>query len=142
MKRVLLSILVIGILPVSACGTPSSAPSTENASTTQEEPRIVEEWAGVGPKTTEPFTIESERWAIDWTHVPTTLKGKAIGTFQIMVYNTEKPGIPIAIAAESAEEESDTFYLDKTGTFYLMINAASTRWVVRVLEPLNEDSVD
>ena len=133
MKQILLSILVVGILLLGACGTPISAPLTESASTTQEQPQVVAEWAGIGPKTTEPFTIESAPWAIDWTHVPTTLKGKSIGTFQIMVYDTEEPGIPVAIATESVEKDSDISYIDEAGTFYLMINAANTRWTVRVL---------
>ncbi len=102
---------------------------------------LVAEWTGIGPRTTDPFTIESESWVIDWRHVPSELNDQPIGTFQIMVYNVEEPDMPVIIAANSQEKEADVFTIEGKGTFYLMINAANTRWAVRVLVT-PEDSVD
>ena len=128
MKRVLLSILVAGALLLSACGAPAEAPPTP-----QSQSQVVGEWAGIGPKTTAPFTIESESWVIDWAHVPSVINDQPIGTLQIIVHDAEDPDAPITIAANSMEEESSTSYIDGAGTFYLMINAANTRWSVKVL---------
>ena len=139
MKQILLSISVTGILLLSACGSPTAAPEVEAPATS--EAQLIAEWAGIGPKTTEPFTIDDESWVIDWVHVPSVINNQSIGTFQIMVYNTENPDIPVAIAANSKEKESDTYYMQKTGTFYLLINAANTRWSVKVLVTF-KDSVD
>jgi hypothetical protein len=58
-----------------------------------------------------------------------------------MVYNVEEPDIPAVIAANSQEKEADAFTIEGEGTFYLMINAANTRWAVRVLIT-PEDSAD
>ena len=102
---------------------------------------LVAEWTGIGTKTTDPFTIESESWVIDWGHVPSEIKDQSIGTFQIMVYNVEEPDIPVVIAVNSQERDADIFTIEGKGTFYLMINAANTRWAVRVLVT-PEDSVD
>lgn len=57
------------------------------------EAELVAEWTGIGTKITDPFTIESEFWVIDWAHVPSEIKDQPIGTFQIMVYNVEEPGM-------------------------------------------------
>ena len=105
------------------------------------EAELVAEWTGIGTRTTDPFTIESESWVIDWAHVPSEIKDQSIGTFQIMVYNVEEPDIPVVIAVNSQERDADIFTIEGKGTFYLMINAANTRWAVRVLVT-PEDSVD
>jgi len=82
---------------------------------------------------TEPFTIESGPWIVEWKHVPARLKGNSIGSLQIVVWDVEKPNAPAEIAANSVEEESGTTRINETGTFYLMINATNTRWAVRVM---------
>ncbi len=133
-KRILLSILAIGILPLSACGTPATTPEDEELSASQEQPRVISHWIGAGTKTTENFTVDSAPWAIEWINVPTVIRDRSLGSLQIMVYDTEKPGIPVAIAADSRLKESGTYYMHETGTFFIMINAANTRWMVKVIE--------
>ncbi|MFC1940770.1 hypothetical protein ACFLXO_08865, partial [Chloroflexota bacterium] len=83
--------------------------------------------------TTEPFTVESTPWTIDWTNVPTIINDQSLGLLQIMVYDTEKPEAPLAIAANSKLRESGAYQVNETGTFYIMINATNTRWAVKVL---------
>jgi len=157
MKRVLLSLLAIAVLGLGGClmqtpkmGAPEGAkPEAETPAGVEPEvisvagagAELVAEWTGIGTETTEPFTIESESWVIDWAHVPSEVKGQSIGTFQIMVYNVEEPDIPVVIAVNSQEREADVFTIEGKGTFYLMINAANTRWAVRVLVT-PEDSAD
>jgi len=135
MKRILLPILVMGIFLVSACGAPTTAPSTETptpAPAKQDEPQLIKEWTGTGIKTTEPFTINSKPWVISWANNPEIIGGQSMGILQIMVYNTKNPDIPITLAANSMERESDTSYVYETGTFYLTINAGNTQWAVQV----------
>jgi hypothetical protein len=130
MKRILLPILVIELLLLGACGTPSETPSP--TPTTQAELQLIKEWTGTGIKTTEPFTINSKPWAISWANNPTLIGGQSMGILQIMVYNTRNPNILASLAANSTERGSDTSYVYETGTFYLTINAANTQWVVQV----------
>ncbi len=102
--------------------------------TAGEPSRVIGEWRGKGPLTTENFTVESGPWTIEWQHVPARLKGNSIGSLQIIVWDAAKPDTPVAIAATSVEEESGTYRMDEKGTFNLMINATNTVWRVRVLE--------
>ena len=149
MKRILLSILLIGILLMSACGaptaeapapvpapapaeTPSPAPEPVPTPPKQAEPQLIKEWSGTGIKTTEPFTINSKPWAISWANNPTLIGGESMGILQIMVYNIKNPDIPVTLAANTMEKGSDTSYIYETGTFYLTVNAANTQWTVQV----------
>ena len=157
MKRILLSLLAIAVLGLGGCLMPTpkmeapagAQPEVEAPEGVEPEvialagagAELVAEWTGIGTETTEPFTIESESWVIDWAHVPSELNDQSIGTFQIMVYNVEEPDIPVVIAVNSQEREADVFTIEGKGTFYLMINAANTRWAVRVLIA-PEDSAD
>ena len=125
MKRLSLSILVLGVLLLSACGA-SSTP------TKQVELQLIKEWSGTGIKTTEPFTITSKPWAISWANNPKVIGGQSMGILQIMVYNTKNPDLLVALAANSMERGSDSSYIYDTGTFYLTINAANTQWTVQV----------
>ncbi len=114
---------------VGAC----SSPGTESSSTVGGQSRVIGEWRGKGPLNTEPFTIDSGPWTIEWQHVPARLKDSSIGSLQIIVWDVEKPNTPAVIAATSAEEESGTQRMEETGAFYLMINATNTIWGVKVV---------
>lgn len=141
MRQAILLISAIVVLGLGGClmQTPKMEAPAEAESEVPPEvivlagAELVAEWTGIGTKTTEPFTIESESWVIDWVHVPSELNDQSIGTFQIMVYNVEEPDMPVIIAANSREREADVFTIAGKGTFYLMINAANTRWAVRIL---------
>lgn len=131
LKRFALSILVCGVLLLGSCN--GEVASTENVTDSREQPRVIKEWMGAGYKKTDPFTIDEGSWTISWLHVPSTLKGNSLGTFQVIVYNADDPYLPVAIVAESKDKESGTGYFDEAGTFFLEINAANTRWSVKIL---------
>lgn len=116
-------------------------PTPKLGAPAKEKGEVIAQWTGVGSKTTEPFIIDSDSWAIKWVHIPAVINEQTIGTFQVMVYNVEKPDMPVIIAANSNQEESDTFSIEGKGEFYLMINSANSRWLVRVLVT-PEGSVD
>ena len=70
MKRILLSILVVGILLLSACGAPSEIPSP--TPTTQTEPQLIKEWTGIGDAVTPTFEVTGEddkpiEFEVRWT---------------------------------------------------------------------------
>jgi hypothetical protein len=137
MRQSILLILAIAVLGLGGCGSPASeveAPSEEGG-------EVIAQWAGMGGKTTEPFIIDSDSWAIRWVHLPAVINEQTIGTFQIMVYNVDEPDMPVIIAADSQERETGVFTVEGKGTFYLMINSANSRWLVRVLVT-PEESVD
>lgn len=131
MKRFTILILAFGVLLLGSCN--GAVTPAENLTDSREQPPVIKEWMGAGYKKTEPFTIDEGSWTISWIHVPSTLKGSSIGTFQVMVYNADDPYLPVAIVAESKEQESGTSYFDEIGTFFLEINAANTRWSVKIL---------
>jgi len=137
-QRILLSILAIGTLLLGACVVPTAKLENKEPSTSQEQSQVISHWVGAGAKTTENFTVDSAPWAIDWIHVPTVINNRSLGSLQILVYDTEKPQAPVAVVADSRLKESGTYYMDKTGTFYMMINATNTRWVIKVLVPEGE----
>lgn len=83
---------------------------------------------------TDPFTVEGGGWTIEWKHVPATLKDSSIGSLQIIVWDTDNPNTPAAIAATSAAEESGCHTMTEAGTYYLMINATNTIWTVKALK--------
>ena len=117
---------------LNACGAPTTASEAEEPSTSQKQAQVIKEWVGVGAKTTEPFIVDSAPWTIDWTNVPTIINNQSLGLLQIMVYNVEKPEIPLAIVANSKLRESGAYPINEKGTFYMMINATNTRWAVKV----------
>ena len=125
MKRILLSILIIGVLLLSACAAPASP-------MTRVEPELILKWSGDSVKTTEPFTINNAPWVISWANNPKLYYGRSMGSLQIMVYNAKNPDVPIALAANLVERGSATSYIYETGTFYLDIVAANTKWAVHV----------
>ena len=130
MKRILLSVLVIGILLLSACGAPSETPSP--TSTTQAGPQLIKEWRGTGIKTTEPFTINTKPWVISWANNLDIPEGESTGYLQIMVYSIENPDSPIAVVVNTTETAANSSYVDIKGTFYLQINAGNTQWTAKV----------
>ena len=98
---------------------------------TPAEPVMIKEWTGRGIKTTEPFAIDKKPWVIAWAHDPMVVNGQSMGIFQIYVMSTGS-NIPVAVAANSMEKDSDSSYVYETGMFYLEINAANTAWRVQV----------
>jgi len=137
-KQILLSLLAIAVLGLGGCLT--QAPKMGAPAGTQpgvevpaEEGEVIAQWAGMGSRTTEPFIIESDSWAIKWVHIPAVINEQTIGTFQVMVYNVDVPDMPVIIAVNSQERDADVFTVEGKGTFYLMINSANSRWLVRVL---------
>ena len=122
--------------PTPAPTTPMPTPITEPKQEEQKPDLIlIKSWSGSGIKTTEPFTMSKEPWVIVWSNKREIMEGYSIGLLQIYVYNTDNPDLPISLAANTQEETLDTSYVYKTGTFYLMINAANTEWEVTVLCP-------
>lgn len=135
MKRVLSTVLIAGALALCACSPSDSAVETDNSSATDTQSPVVKQWVGKGSIITDPFTIDSESWVVEWAHVPARLKGNSIGSLQIIAYNVEDPDTPVAIVATSMEQENGTCPINGAGTFQLMINAANTHWAVKVIVP-------
>ncbi|MFC2005806.1 hypothetical protein ACFLVG_02450 [Chloroflexota bacterium] len=133
-KQLVLAILVLGFLAAGACSSADIVSPTGNSSAADAQSQVIKQWAGKGPLTTKPFTIESESWLIEWEHVPSQLKGSSVGSLQIIVWGEEGSSSPVDVAANSMVEESGTSRIDEAGTFYLMINATNTRWSVRIME--------
>jgi len=93
---------------------------------------LFKEWSGTGIKTTEPFTIDSQPWKIEWSSDPVIMGGQSVGMLQIMVYDSANPNFPITLAANTSEKASDTSYIYRRGAFYLTVNAANTNWTVKI----------
>lgn len=107
----------------------SSGGGKEKANVTSHE---VKRWTGMGIKTTEPFTIQGEKWAVIWSFGDTS--GFGAGYLGISV---KRPGgvIPISMAANAmGEKGSDASYIYEKGEFILDINSANAEWVIGVVD--------
>ena len=119
--------------------TPAPIPSPVPAPipTPESKPDLVliKNWQGTGIKTTEPFSISRQPWAIVWSNKPQIMEEQSVGLLQIIVYRTNQPKLPVTLAANTQEEALDTSFIYETGDFFLTINAANTAWDVTVFEP-------
>jgi nitrous oxide reductase accessory protein NosL len=132
MKRLcilILALLLAGCAGAEAVTSPSSIPLTIAPTTEQATPVLIKEWQGSGIKTTEPFTVSQKPWGIAWAHRPDEYGGM----LQIMVYDASRPDELVSLAANTNVGGSDSSYVYETGTFYLTINSANTKWDVRVV---------
>ena len=96
----------------------------------EQRTKKVASWKGSGQKTTEPFRITKTPWAVIWSSNP----GQYGGFLSISVHKTN--GELVSLAANTTEKTSDVSYVYETGTFYLGINAANTKWVIEVHKSL------
>ena len=144
MKKYLISLasllLVAALISCSAPSQTDILPS-ETAQPEKVEPArtqvpvVIKEWTGSTTKTTEPFTIESDVWAISWSFTPEPVVGIYANIFSVSVM---KPGsaqpesIPVSLA-NTKQPVSDESYIYERGTFYLDINAMSGTWAIQVI---------
>ena len=140
MKRILLSILVIGILLLSACGSATDAPTDTSPKSNEPEmrkPVMIKEWSGTGTKTTESFTISGNQWAISWAFNPIPIyENFYANSFSIQV-NKVGESFPIALVANFANVsagQSDISYIHSSGTFYLDISSLQGSWAIKVFD--------
>ena len=99
----------------------------------QQSPQVIREWTGNGVYTTEPFVVNSELWAIYWTHDPQRTDSNSIGWVVVVVYSTAKPSVPEGIVASAVDKTSDKSYFSQRGTYYLHIAASNTLWTVQII---------
>jgi len=136
----LIALCLVLVIPIVSCSpsptptpipTPAPVPTPTPTPTPTKEIKLqmIKEWSGTGTKTTGPFTIAIKPWAIAWANNPTASYGGYLG---ITVYDISNPNFPIALVANTIERGSDNSYIYETGTFFLEIDVANTKWEVQV----------
>ncbi|MFC1946084.1 hypothetical protein ACFLW1_02675 [Chloroflexota bacterium] len=135
MKKTLLTLAaLLTLTTLIACTQPSEQPAPEPAATPT--PAIIAEWKGIGNKTTEPFEIESEVWAIVWLFVPDEpFMGMYSNLLSIEVSSPTDSSyfkLPVNLA-NVKQHVDDISYFYQAGTFTLDIMSLSGRWKVQVI---------
>ena len=129
MTKVIIVMITL-VLFTNAC-LPTSQIQSITATPPETEAQMIKEWSGSGDKTTEPFTISSSPWVIEWEKNP---ESRVASMLLIMVYS---PGsnIPVEIfeSGSDIDYETDTNYIYHIGTFYLEIGAAACDWNIKII---------
>ncbi len=106
--------------------TEEEKPKEKPVETTDRQ--IVKEWTGEGIKTTEPFVISKQPWAISWVCNMT----ESYGYFSITAYTTENK--MVSLVANTTQSASDVSYIYETGTFYLDIGGYGAVWAIQIVQ--------
>ena len=79
----------------------------------------VAQWQGVGIKTTEIFTIDSDEWAVAWQCGESQ---HGFDIFQGFIYNADKR-FDIGVIGNVAQPAKDISYFHKGGRYYIEVNS-------------------
>jgi len=94
----------------------------------EEDYKFLMKFEGSGDKTTETFTIDSNKWRINWSVVPAN-------EYKTMYVYVHKEGQDFSVANFSmGENNSDSYVVrEGPGKFYLEVNAANLKsWTLNI----------
>lgn len=143
MKRILLPILVVGLILLSACGVPSSAPPAStptpappvSTSPTQPTttPTLVFYFDGSTNKTSENFNITREGWYINWE---CQLEDSKDPTMIFQLYALTEDGKPTmgGVVSTTSPGSDRTYIHSGAGLYYITVMAVNAKWKIEVYE--------